>query len=95
MLMDAKDTATLPRGLDEDEVRERLRRHGPNRLPSMPRRRLGRVVLDVLREPMFLLLVAASGLYLALGDRNTVPWLASSSSPGLPPRWAPVKAPGA
>jgi Ca2+-transporting ATPase len=57
----------LPRGLDTEEARRRLQRHGPNELPRAPRRGLGRILLDVLREPMFLLLVLAAAIYLAIG----------------------------
>lgn len=55
-------------GLSTDEARARLRRFGPNRLPEPPRKRFGRLLLEVFREPMFLLLVLAAGLYLLLGD---------------------------
>ncbi len=55
-------------GLDEAEAARRLREHGPNRLPEPPRRRLRGLLVDVLREPMFLLLVLAAALYIVLGD---------------------------
>jgi Ca2+-transporting ATPase len=55
-------------GLTEDEARRRLIEDGLNELPSSkPRGMLG-TALDVVKEPMFLLLVACGGLYLALGD---------------------------
>ena len=41
---------------------------GPNELPRRGRRGLGRILLDVLREPMFLLLLSGGGLYLIIGD---------------------------
>ena len=50
------------------EARERLRRFAPNRLPEAVRKRFFALLLEVLREPMFLLLVVAAGLYLVLGD---------------------------
>jgi Ca2+-transporting ATPase len=54
-------------GLSSVEAALRLRRHGPNQLPHPERRRLSRIVRDVLREPMLLLLVGAAVLYLLLG----------------------------
>jgi len=58
-----------PGGLSSAEARERLLRDGPNRL-AVPRRRAGLDTLrEILLEPMFLLLLAAGALYLALGER--------------------------
>ena len=55
-------------GVSDTDAAERLRTDGPNELPSsMPRSVLG-IALDVVREPMFLLLVASGAVYLALGD---------------------------
>jgi Ca2+-transporting ATPase len=55
-------------GLSEREAQERLRREGFNDLPTSERRALGRIVADVLREPMFALLLGAGLIYLVLGD---------------------------
>jgi Ca2+-transporting ATPase len=55
-------------GLSSDEARARLHRFGPNRLPEAARKGVGTVLLEVLKEPMFLLLVLAAALYLLLGD---------------------------
>lgn len=55
-------------GLSSEEAARRLGEHGPNALPEPPRRNAARIALGTLREPMFLLLVAAAGLYLLLGD---------------------------
>jgi Ca2+-transporting ATPase len=55
-------------GLTQDEAARRLATDGPNALPDAGHRGLLRVVLGVLREPMFLLLVACGALYLVLGD---------------------------
>ena len=61
------DLATVS-GLSDGEVAERLASDGPNELPaSRPRSLLG-IAVEVVREPMFLLLVAAASIYLALGD---------------------------
>jgi Ca2+-transporting ATPase len=62
------EPARAASGLSSAEAATRLRRFGPNELPRTPRRRWFRIVLDVLREPMFLLLVAAALLYLVVGD---------------------------
>ena len=55
-------------GLDAEEARLRLARFGPNRMPDGGRRGFWRILRGVLTEPMFLLLVLAALLYLALGD---------------------------
>jgi len=61
-------TQHVPSGLTDVEARERLRRFGPNRLPEPPRKHALALLIEVLREPMFLLLVLAAGLYLLIGD---------------------------
>ncbi len=57
-----------PPGLSAVEAAARLKAHGYNELPYSDRRTLWRIVLDVFREPMFQLLVAAGLLYLVIGD---------------------------
>ncbi len=57
-------------GLTEEEAAERLERDGPNELPASRKRRLPRLLLDIVREPMFLLLIACGSLYFLLGDRE-------------------------
>jgi Ca2+-transporting ATPase len=57
-------------GLSAAEARARLDVEGPNELPSARRRGLSAALVDVLREPMFLLLVACGMLYMLLGDRQ-------------------------
>jgi Ca2+-transporting ATPase len=54
-------------GLSEGEAADRLRRDGPNELPSQRSRGLLALVREVVREPMFQLLVAAGLLYLLMG----------------------------
>ena len=54
-------------GLTAAEAARRLAADGPNTLPS-DQPRLWRTLLAAAREPMFLLLIAAAVLYLALGD---------------------------
>lgn len=55
-------------GLDEAEVGRRLAEFGPNTLEHVHTRNLWRIITGTLREPMFLLLIAASTLYLFVGD---------------------------
>lgn len=55
-------------GISEDEARQRLRTEGYNEIPGTSRRTTVRIGLEVIREPMFLLLVACGAVYLLLGD---------------------------
>ena len=55
-------------GLDSAEAARRLARHGPNELEDREHRGLGRTLRGIATEPMFLLLLVAAALYLALGD---------------------------
>ncbi len=55
-------------GLSTAQAAQRLREDGPNALPDDQRRTLRAIVGETLREPMFMLLIAAGTLYLVLGD---------------------------
>ncbi|MBY0563228.1 MAG: cation-translocating P-type ATPase [Hyphomonadaceae bacterium] len=55
-------------GLSEAEAVRRLLEVGANELPRPPPRDIVRISIETLREPMFLLLLGAAGLYLSLGD---------------------------
>ena len=55
-------------GLTTREASRRLAAHGPNELPAADRRGWYRVAIEVLREPMFLLLIVGALLYLAVGE---------------------------
>ncbi|NJD10254.1 MAG: cation-translocating P-type ATPase [Gemmatimonadetes bacterium] len=55
-------------GLSEQEAAERLRAEGLNELPGSRSRSSFRIALEVVREPMFLLLVGCGTLYLMLGE---------------------------
>ncbi len=59
---------TSASGLSDGEVAERLRSDGYNELPASKPRSLFAIALEVVGEPMFLLLVASGGVYLAVGD---------------------------
>ena len=60
--------AETPGGLTSDEATRRLAEWGPNALPRDGTRSLFALALDVLREPMFVLLIVAASIYLVLGD---------------------------
>lgn len=62
--------APPPAGLTDAEAARRLQAEGFNVLPRQGRRTLFRILADVLREPMLALLLVASGIYMALGDRK-------------------------
>jgi len=55
-------------GLSEVEVVARLQQHGYNELPSSKGRSFFATAWEVVREPMFLLLLACGMIYLILGD---------------------------
>jgi Ca2+-transporting ATPase len=55
-------------GLSSAEARARLRFDGPNELPSSKPRSLAAIAWDVVKEPIFVLLVACGTIYLFLGD---------------------------
>lgn len=65
-------------GLSAAEAATRLRRDGPNLLPQPERRSWSRMLFDVVREPMLLLLVAAAVLYLVLGEARDAAILGAS-----------------
>jgi Ca2+-transporting ATPase len=55
-------------GLTEQEALERMALDGYNELPSAKKRTFLHILWEVLREPMFLMLIVCGGLYFALGD---------------------------
>jgi P-type Ca2+ transporter type 2C len=64
-------------GLDPAEAARRLAAEGPNLLPGSAPKTLWAMVAGVLLEPMFLMLLVAGGLYLALGDLAEAAFLLS------------------
>lgn len=64
------DTILRNRGLTAAEAAARLAADGYNELPSTKRRSVLRIAFEVVREPMFLLLVACGTIYMILGDRQ-------------------------
>ena len=65
--MTMSETTQL-QGLSEDEAAERLRKEGPNELPSQKRRNVFLIFFNVVREPMLLLLIITGLIYAALGE---------------------------
>ncbi len=57
-------------GLTEQEALERLAQDGFNELPVAKKRTILHILLEIVREPMFLMLIACGLFYLLLGDRE-------------------------
>jgi len=55
-------------GLSSEQVAARLRTFGYNELPEHKKDGIAEIILEVAREPMFLLLVASGLIYFFLGD---------------------------
>ncbi|MBQ9098948.1 MAG: calcium-translocating P-type ATPase, PMCA-type [Clostridia bacterium] len=64
----------LPRGLEESEVEESRRRHGANVLGTVGRKRIWRVFLSNLGDPVIKVLLLALAIHLVLLFRNA-DWL--------------------
>jgi Ca2+-transporting ATPase len=64
-----KDAPAIP-GLTQEEAQARLQDEGFNDLPRTGHRSVLRIVAEVLREPMFALLLGAGAIYLVLGDQT-------------------------
>lgn len=56
-------------GLSSAEAASLLKQYGPNLLPGSRPKTFFSIVIGVVREPMFLMLLAAGTIYLVLGDR--------------------------
>jgi len=69
-LMADDATAHLGPGLDPATAAARLLAEGANELGPPERRSLWGIASEVGREPMFLLLLASGGIYLAMGDAH-------------------------
>ena len=61
------DISTLT-GLSEQEAAQKLKEEGYNELPTAKPRTALSIGLDVVKEPMFLMLIASGLIYLLLGD---------------------------
>ena len=60
-------------GLSEQEATARLAKEGYNELPSTGRRGIVKIAFEIVREPMFILLIAGGIIYLT-------PWRYTRSS---------------
>ena len=58
----------MTKGLTTPEAIENLKIHGFNELPSAKPRKVWNIALEVIKEPMFLLLISCGVLYMILGD---------------------------
>ncbi len=58
----------IDKGLSAAEVADRRKTFGLNELPNPEKRNFARIVYDVVRQPMFALLLAGSVIYLLLGE---------------------------
>ncbi|MEY3198586.1 MAG: hypothetical protein RJA13_544 [Bacteroidota bacterium] len=55
-------------GLSSDKAIQKLKDEGYNELPSAQSKNILQIVLEVIQEPMFILLISCGALYLVLGD---------------------------
>ena len=55
-------------GITSQKADENLKRHGLNELPTAKPKNVWQVALQVIREPMFILLISCGAVYLLLGD---------------------------
>lgn len=56
------------KGLGTAEANKRLVIHGYNELPSAKSKNIWRIALEVVKEPMFILLITCGALYMIIGD---------------------------
>ena len=66
--MDQSIQAEENRGISQKDAAEMLQKNGYNELPSSKPKSVLHIAFGVVKEPMFLLLVACGALYLILGD---------------------------
>ena len=64
------DASQLQTGLSSAEAQLRLQAEGRNELRSAKPRSLFAIAWSVLREPMFILLIACGSIYLLLGSKE-------------------------
>ncbi len=67
MIKTTADIQNFP-GLSEAEAGIRLARDGHNELPASKKKSTAAIAFEVVKEPMFLLLISGGGIYLLLGD---------------------------
>lgn len=57
-------------GLTSIQAKQKLEEFGYNELPSAQSKNILQIAFEVIKEPMFLLLISCSSLYIILGDTN-------------------------
>jgi Ca2+-transporting ATPase len=63
-----EEQVKLLKGLSLGQVSDKLKREGYNELPSSRKKGILSIALGVVREPMFILLVACGGVYMLIGE---------------------------
>lgn len=58
----------MENGLSENKASELLNIHGFNELPSAKPKNIWQIAIEVIKEPMFILLISCGSVYLLLGD---------------------------
>ncbi len=66
--MDTNNSTSSGRGITSQQAGILLKQNGPNELPSQKDRGLLHTIRSVIKEPMFMILVAAGVIYLILGE---------------------------
>lgn len=61
-------TSEKYKGLTSEEAKDKLRKEGYNNLPSSKPKNFVSIALGVIKEPMFILLVACGTLYIIMGE---------------------------
>ena len=56
------------KGLSNKEANEILKNVGFNELPDAKPKQIWEIAFEVMKEPMFILLIICGGLYITLGD---------------------------
>jgi Ca2+-transporting ATPase len=69
----------MAKGLSHIEAAEKLKHIGYNELPQSKPKSIFKIFWEVVREPMFILLIASASLYLVLGDQREGIILASTT----------------
>lgn len=59
---------TIWNGLTQEQAKQNLETFGFNELPTSKPKSIFKIAIEVFKEPLFLLLIACSSLYLILGD---------------------------
>ncbi len=67
MVLSEKEIQDI-KGLSQEEVLERIKKHGYNELPSQKKRSIFAIFFHVVKEPMLLLLIGSGVIYMFLGE---------------------------